>query len=187
MTKPRTLAPETARKWLTEIVNVRVDDPAAEESCLKRYGSVIPPFQVANPQNLNQRDLKRMRLLTVVAGLRDVWEIQDDRSKEFAIFDLRRRIAGTRDPSQAWQQPLKVPPPTPFDEAIVYLQKNWHLALICQNPDCQALYFFANRRTQKYCSKDCAEFGQRAAKRKWWEKEGCERRRNRRRQGRAKR
>ena len=42
------------------------------------------------------------------------------------------------------------------------------LMRVCQNPDCPARYFIADRRTQKFCSEKCAGPAQREAKRRWW-------------------
>jgi hypothetical protein len=41
----------------------------------------------------------------------------------------------------------------------------------CQNPTCDAPYFLASRRDQKYCSEKCARL---AANRTWWKKHGQE-------------
>jgi hypothetical protein len=46
------------------------------------------------------------------------------------------------------------------------------LMRICQNPDCPARYFIADRRTQKFCSEKCAGPAQREAKRRWWSEHG---------------
>jgi hypothetical protein len=52
----------------------------------------------------------------------------------------------------------------------------------CQNPDCPAPYFLANRRSQKYCERgDCTAYAQRKYALKWWKDEGQKRRRTKRR------
>jgi hypothetical protein len=38
----------------------------------------------------------------------------------------------------------------------------------CRNPSCVHPYFLKVRLDQLYCSPECATFGQRQAKRKWW-------------------
>jgi len=38
----------------------------------------------------------------------------------------------------------------------------------CWNPGCRTPFFFADRKGQKHCSKECAEPAKREAKRKWW-------------------
>jgi len=47
---------------------------------------------------------------------------------------------------------------------------------ICRNDQCAAPYFFRRRRDQRFCSQDCAWPAQKAAKLRWWNKQG---RRNR--------
>jgi hypothetical protein len=44
----------------------------------------------------------------------------------------------------------------------------------CPNPTCPAPYFIARRRSQKYCSDDCALPAQRELKRAWWKEHGDE-------------
>jgi hypothetical protein len=46
----------------------------------------------------------------------------------------------------------------------------------CQNPTCDAPYFLATRRDQRYCNEKCARL---VANRKWWDKHGQEWRENR--------
>jgi hypothetical protein len=45
---------------------------------------------------------------------------------------------------------------------------------VCLNPDCDARYFVAQRRSQKYCSHDCAAPAIRELKRVWWNEHGRE-------------
>jgi hypothetical protein len=47
---------------------------------------------------------------------------------------------------------------------------------ICLNPGCRSRYFVAQRRTQKYCSKKCAEPSHREIRLRWWNKYGAARR-----------
>ncbi len=57
---------------------------------------------------------------------------------------------------------------TPVEAAIFYLRQNRRRALRCPNPDCLAPYFFASKKSQKYCSPECAKPSQRESKRRWW-------------------
>jgi hypothetical protein len=43
---------------------------------------------------------------------------------------------------------------------------------ICRNQKCAAPYFFLRRWDQQFCSQDCALPAQRAAKLRWWNKQG---------------
>ena len=38
----------------------------------------------------------------------------------------------------------------------------------CQNPECREPYFWAERKDQQFCSKDCGSYGQKESKRNWW-------------------
>ena len=42
----------------------------------------------------------------------------------------------------------------------------------CEALDCPAPYFVASRRSQKYCSPECARESQREFKRRWWRENG---------------
>jgi hypothetical protein len=73
----------------------------------------------------------------------------------------------------------RLEPPTRIEEYLWYLMDAGPTRK-CQNPECAAPYFFAKRRTQRYCSKDCAEPAQRAFKINWWKRKGKQWRANRR-------
>ena len=57
---------------------------------------------------------------------------------------------------------------TKFEETFFHLQRNLHRALICQNPECPAPYFFRSKIGQKFCSEECSLNALLASKRKWW-------------------
>ena len=44
----------------------------------------------------------------------------------------------------------------------------------CENSSCPAPYFVARKRTQKYCSEECAAPAQREQKKAWWNEHGEE-------------
>ena len=174
--RARTLAPKQAQKLLIELVNLHVDDPPAVRRFQKMFGDLIPPFRFANwDPPANKLSLIRTTLLT--ARLQNVWKSPDERSREFLIFSVRQMITGTRDPYLRLSDPLRIPPPSAFEQAILYLHRVRHRTVVCQNPECPARYFFATRRTQRFCSEECAKPAQREAKRRWWEKSGTEWRR----------
>jgi len=43
---------------------------------------------------------------------------------------------------------------------------------LCRNRECQHPFFLAERRTQKYCTQECARPAKSAAKLRWWNKHG---------------
>jgi hypothetical protein len=57
---------------------------------------------------------------------------------------------------------------TPVEAAIFYLRHNRDRALHCPNPECPAPYFFRSKKSQKYCSLECAKPAQRDSKKRWW-------------------
>lgn len=67
----------------------------------------------------------------------------------------------------------------PIGQALLEAIHAADLMRVCLNPECPARYFFADRRTQKFCSEKCAEYAQREYKRRWWNAHGSEWRRGR--------
>lgn len=43
---------------------------------------------------------------------------------------------------------------------------------LCRNRDCRHPFFVATKRTDKYCSQECARPAKRAAKLRWWKRHG---------------
>lgn len=68
-----------------------------------------------------------------------------------------------------WPEPP--PPLTAFEQLMVRFQRMLEKARYCANPECPAPYFFAQRRGQKY-HHDCAWYGRREAKRRYWHETG---------------
>ena len=60
------------------------------------------------------------------------------------------------------------PPVTPIEAAAFYFQRNASRAHRCVNPDCDAPYYLASKKGQKYCDEECAKPAKREAKRRWW-------------------
>jgi hypothetical protein len=58
--------------------------------------------------------------------------------------------------------------PTPLEAVFHYLWQYTERAQHCANPECPAPYFFATKKSQKYCSPECAEPARRASKLRWW-------------------
>jgi hypothetical protein len=114
--------------------------------------------------------------------VRNLWTLSDLRQKEwsayalhFVLYSLSQPTFLSRgifnvlcDPARA----RHLPPPTPFEHAINYLVKIGDKARRCGNPECDAPYFIAKRKNQKYCTEKCAGHGQRELKRSWWAEHG---------------
>jgi len=107
-----------------------------------------------------------------------IWDQPDYRTRQwgaFLLLHLTRGEAGLQHlTALGFSGPL--PPPTPFEQALMWLVDVGDRARHCQNPDCVAPYFIAARRSQKYCSTTCAAPTQREFKRRWWAEHGSKRR-----------
>jgi hypothetical protein len=71
-------------------------------------------------------------------------------------------------PDEEWTAYISAPALTPFERAMYHFQQIGDLARHCPNPECPAPYFFATKRSQKYCSTSCSGWAQREQKRNWW-------------------
>ena len=163
------LSSRQSQEVLKALVNLQVLDRAAVDDFLDRFGHLIPKFKGLGEPPIPESKMRLVRIKLLSAGLQDVWNSTDQRMKEFAVFYIIRLVNSTGDPARLvgdW----KLPPPTPFEDAVRHLNRaRTHQ---CQNPECPAPYFFAKRKTQTYCSEDCAEYGQRQAKKRWWAAHG---------------
>jgi hypothetical protein len=64
-----------------------------------------------------------------------------------------------------------VPPErTPFEESLFHLQTIAEKTRFCPNLKCQAPYFIATKKGQKFCSPECARPTLLASKRRYWNK-----------------
>lgn len=142
--------------------------------------STFELFQNDRPRfELNSKLSYRKRLelgIKHIRGLlRLVWREPDSRTKDYLLFILQQRaIQGSIVDIDRFPYPLPLPPPSGFEQAIIFFRKSSYRTLYCGNAECPAPYLFAKRRNQKYCSAICAESSQRESKRKWWAEHGEE-------------
>jgi len=148
-----------------------------------RFGRSVDIPNRAHPQGRvrDRSEQVRERILGLRDRLRWVWEQLDVRSKEHGVFRIQQEIFSHEDEAFAILDlpPGPVPPPTPFEETLLYLLKWAHRTRVCSNKECPARYFVAGRSSQKYCSEVCARPAQQEYKRQWWAKAGKEWRRER--------
>ena len=182
-----------AQRFLTELANLRTEQSAVERF-KTHFEQMIPPWTWrfgrgvdiptrANPsrRSKDRGEQERERILGLRDRLRWVWEQEEVRSKEYGVLLICQELYSHQDEAFAI---LDIPPgpppsPSPFEAALLYLLKAANLTRICGNSDCPARYFFASRRSQKYCSGNCALPAQQEYKRQWWAKAGKEWRRTR--------
>lgn len=183
----------SAKQFLAELANVERD---GMNRFLRRYGRMIP--NQFSPGNLDEaaiqaqsdRVVKEERMTYRLEGIltptildlrnvvRRVWVEPDLRTKRYGVFLLWKwaMYPGFLEGASIGVplMPLTLPPPTLFEQSLQYLLDSADLAHYCANPDCPAPYFFAKRRSQRYCSDACAEPARREFKRKWWTEHGEE-------------
>ena len=141
--------------------------------------SYAPGSKPENDQVVDM--LRRSYIPPIREVIRVIWTAPDLRTRQWAVFRiLYKEIAKqniTIDVSQWWSHPnpielVRLPPPTPFEQVLLYLLRPGVYTAVCANPECPAPYFFPSRRGQKYCATICALPSQREFKRKWWNAKG---------------
>lgn len=178
-----------------ELANLR--DEAAAPRFRRRFGSVFHPQlplqliqdwairgEEEDVGNLSQdQKIWKYWLLPLRDSVRRVW-IRDERDKRWGTFRILEkyfligscRLAEGPVRDDADWLPDDLGPETICERIFVYLSGRTSR---CENRDCHAPYFFARRRSQKYCSDACAVPAQREFKRKWWAENGTTWRRKR--------
>jgi hypothetical protein len=119
-------------------------------------------------------------LLPLRDGVRSIWSASNARTKHWGVFRILDEICFQEDVTSTYgwpflQHPGKVvvmPAPTNFEQILMYLIRPDVHTHFCENAECPAPYFFAFRRSRKYCSEDCAAPAQREFKRRWWNRKG---------------
>jgi len=173
------IPPKMVREFLVALANLP-DDPAAVDRFLLRYQSLSPKpsdhFRTwlcpALPQD---QQLKRW-ISSLKGAVRSIWRASDIRTKQFGVFrvleTLFRPIESYAWPLYEAPEEVRLPLPTTFDQVLLYLVENADRTRYCGNLDCQKPYFFAVRRSQKYCSEKCSKPAQQEFKRRWWAEHG---------------
>jgi hypothetical protein len=187
----RTLArpsADKAKEFLTELANL-LDETAAMRF-KRRFGNIFLPQL---PQALIQswairgeeedvgslsQDQKIWKywLLPLRESVRRLW-IRNERDKRWGVFRILEKYfligssqfaKGPVNDDADWL-PNDLGPETICESIFIYLRGRTSR---CGNPDCNAPYFFAPKRLQKYCSDVCARPAQQESKRKWWAANG---------------
>lgn len=125
-------------------------------------------------------------LLGLCEGLRKVWQPSTTLAEKEAILQTwlaenpvtrgRRGFAGL---AAEAGMPLRVSlqrgefiPNGLRASLVLGVFEQWRRFACCANKDCRHPYFLRERKTQRYCSEDCAEPAQRESKLRWWTEHG---------------
>ncbi|MFL6212045.1 MAG: hypothetical protein ACJ74W_24570 [Pyrinomonadaceae bacterium] len=183
-------SPAQLERFLVELANLQ-NEPEAIERFQRRFAALIPTAHraewlsragEARPKP-SETYLRVMWILLLRKLLRGVLLEQDLRRKEWRVFEIRgwfyslEREAFWDEIASAIMEDRNlpdVPPPMPFEQALLYGIKSADRLRYCANPECPAPYFFVKRKNQRYCSEICAGPAQRELKRQWWAEHGEE-------------
>ncbi|HEV2881082.1 MAG TPA: hypothetical protein VGX24_07370 [Pyrinomonadaceae bacterium] len=197
-----TSSPAQLERFLMELANLQADHDSIRRF-RERYIRFIPQYdqrwmakfveekdELANklsalPSDVNIEEIGESAwIVTIKLILINLWTEPDSRQKEWGAFAFRYALYKWGDDAVAGDnlfrilydpaKRFRVPPPTPFEQALSYLVKVGDKARYCANPECPAPYFFVVRKNQRYCSEICAAPAQRELKRKWWAEHGEE-------------
>jgi hypothetical protein len=179
-----------AKRFLIELVNLANDTDAANRferrferflpwNCHDSNITTIKEIEfVRDPSSTVRIDMRFLQLFKLRDALRSIWVTNDMKTKEWQIFLFQADSTMTA----SYLAISGPPPPSPFQQSVLYLFKWATKTRGCSNRDCPSPYFFSQRSNQKYCSQDCALPIQRDYKRNWWRRHGSawrKRRKNR--------
>lgn len=195
-------SPTQLEQFLVEMANLQ-ESLEAIKRFRERFTGFIPPYDpgwIARLVEKNERLAKELSeipdhvsleeieasawIVTLMLMLRNIWTEPDRRQKEWGVFAFRYALYKYEDDTLTSERlfgilldpakSFRIPPPTPFEQALSYLIKVGDKARYCANPECPAPYFFVQRKNQRYCSEICAAPAQRELKRQWWAEHGDE-------------
>ena len=184
-----------ARSFLEELANTS-NDPAALDRFVQKFrrffGEQIPwqaldgwarIGEQAGYEHLGPADkLHNYWLIPLRDAVRTVWCLPDLRSKRLAVYTIVTKLLYPSEP-RFHPEPLHDPrvfsvesfgEASNLERALEELvsERSHHLACKCLNPDCHSPFFFASRKSRRYCSDACALPAQQEAKRRWWTEHG---------------
>jgi hypothetical protein len=111
-------------------------------------------------------------------GLRGVWQAEDESAAGRLLFGLQSVFHRQMDISGRSDKSLP-PPSHPIQQALLWVQQHLSKLRRCRNVKCPGPRpFFVADTKEEFCSnKVCSHEGEKASKRRWWEKNKQERRR----------
>ena len=167
-----------AAKFLTALANTR-DGIEAYKRLESSFADIFPShLRIIDPETIPSDASPLLKLIgnnivvhcpSLREDLQRVWIAPGQRAKTVLVARMVENYLSISDKG--------LPPVTAFEEALTFFLNHAHLAKRCYNSDCPSPYFFAARRSQKYCGQDCSGDAQKVAKLKWWREKGKKRRR----------
>jgi len=173
-TQTLALSSRQLEEFLTELLNLRLSDPAAVERFMSRF---VDDFGLYEPDVLVR---SQNRLQFFLENIQAAWLEPNAKVRLWGWAIFKTQWANTRFPdlslSMHDEAGRKRFPPLPqelgIDMAFDYLLNHHNRTRYCPNPECPAPYFFAKRHSQRYCSEKCAQAAEKETKRKWWAEHG---------------
>jgi hypothetical protein len=189
------ISAEGAERLLTSLANADLELKTRLRAQTQKYWADLWERAGESPEQTEERAVAILR--RVRRYLRDFWVTQDPHARDWYIHrarewywasriqldpDVNRRregldTAATADAARsasAWLNKTitlaldKAPDRTPFEESLFHLQSIAGKARYCPNPQCQAPYFIASKKGQKFCTPECARPTLLASKRNYW-------------------
>jgi hypothetical protein len=157
--------PERIERFLEALANPPL---AAGRDQFEGYVKRFPEFF---PAGIQQNMFPVERVQTFTMRLREIWTEQDIRARQWKIFVLRLSYRTSIEPDSAGD-PYRVPSMTPFEQAMIYFDRNHDRFRYCKNPEgCTVTphYIAKTRKPTKYCSQECGDPARREAKLRWWD------------------
>jgi hypothetical protein len=143
-------------------------------------GDAVSPDDI---RDLTDQEIRTYWLKQLRDAIRTVWTLPELRSKRWAVHKILEQFLNRGDKrfnfvpmgesyADAFLDTLG--PPSRLEQILEALvaERSHHLARICRNSDCPYPYYFADRKTRKFCSDMCALPAVRESKRKSWKKTG---------------
>lgn len=188
------------QRFLSELANLQGDmnatrrlktkfaDVLPDEKYLKAvFGLYSANVGQAPPtEDQIEAQIHRTWMIPLRNWVRSVWLAPDYRTRVWLIHKLISAQMFVRGDVKEESRPVhlsnlffvngpvsfKLEAMTPFEECLWYLLDCADRLRCCSGPTCQAPYFIAARRNQKYCVEECATDRQRQFKRQWWTNHG---------------
>lgn len=169
------MSEKRARAFLLDCVHLH-SAPESREAEFRRLSTLYEDVIHDVPYDRQREAALGFRFLSFL--LRRGWDAPTQREREWYFHEAesfgRYLTAKDAEKSEWGDSQLTyrfvTPParPSSLEAVFHYLWRNAKHALRCANSECPTPYFFATKKSQKFCSPECAEPARRASKLRWW-------------------